>query len=275
VRQLRRHERCLNCDEQLGGDFCARCGQENTDYRVSLRRLLGDLADELFQLESRLWRSLWTLARRPGRLTSEYNAGRRVRYTTPLRLYLLTSVAYFALVSLWPSKNLHVQVGLDDQDRAELSQWQAPKSSLEGRLRDKVQALARLEPRELDRRLQEALVTNLPRALALLVPAFALLTMALFGGPRRFFVEHLVFALHLHAFSFLVLVVAALVRVPGADPLGVVILFVWMMFALRSVFAQSWLRTVVKGIAVATAYSIILAVAVAGATAVGLWFAPS
>ena len=31
-------------------------------------RLLGDLFEELFQLESRLWRSLWTLFRRPGLL---------------------------------------------------------------------------------------------------------------------------------------------------------------------------------------------------------------
>src|ERR1700749_2495562 len=92
--------RCLNCETPGVDKFCAHCGQENTDYRVSLKRLLGDLFEELFQLETRLWRSLYDLLRHPGRLTLDYNAGRRVRYTSPLRLYLIASVAYFFVSSV-------------------------------------------------------------------------------------------------------------------------------------------------------------------------------
>src|SRR5437868_2388269 len=109
-RELRRAAVCRNCNAEVTGNFCSACGQENTDYRVSLRRLVGDLVDEVFQLESRLWRTLWTLFRHPGRLTREYNAGRRVRYTTPLRLYMLASLAYFLVASVVPSKELTVDL---------------------------------------------------------------------------------------------------------------------------------------------------------------------
>ena len=100
TRQLRPAPHCLNCGHEMQSRFCPECGQENTTYKVSLGRLLGDLFEELFQLESRLWRSLWDLVRHPGRLTREYNAGRRVRYTSPLRLYLLASFTYFFCVAL-------------------------------------------------------------------------------------------------------------------------------------------------------------------------------
>ena len=65
TRQLRRSTVCLNCGTALAGNFCSECGQENTDYRVSLGRLLRDLAEEVLNVESRLWRSLWHLVRYP------------------------------------------------------------------------------------------------------------------------------------------------------------------------------------------------------------------
>src|SRR5258708_33618024 len=102
TRQLRPSPQCLNCGHEVQSRYCSECGQENTTYKVSLGGLLGDLFDELFQLESRLWRSLWHLVRYPGRLTREYNAGRRVRYTSPLRLYLLSSFLYFFTATVLP-----------------------------------------------------------------------------------------------------------------------------------------------------------------------------
>ena len=50
TRQLRRSTVCLNCGTALVGNFCSECGQENTDYRVSLGRLLRDLAEEILNV---------------------------------------------------------------------------------------------------------------------------------------------------------------------------------------------------------------------------------
>ncbi|MCU1279931.1 MAG: hypothetical protein JWM53_3477, partial [bacterium] len=68
-RQLRPSPSCLNCGHAVTSRFCSECGQENTDSHVSIGRLVADLFEELFQLESRLWRSLWLLFRKPGLLT--------------------------------------------------------------------------------------------------------------------------------------------------------------------------------------------------------------
>lgn len=92
--------RCLNCGDVLAGPFCARCGQRDMEPRVSVSEFAHDLVAEHFGLDTRFGRTLITLVRHPGRLTTEFFAGRRVRYVPPLRLYLWLSVAFFLLSAL-------------------------------------------------------------------------------------------------------------------------------------------------------------------------------
>jgi hypothetical protein len=232
-RELRRASVCRNCNAEVTGNFCAACGQENTDYRVSLRRLAGDLVDEVFQLESRLWRSLWTLFRRPGLLTLEYNAGRRVRYTTPLRLYMLASIAYFLVVSFYPSKDFTVDFNTVDDVKEEIAPPSSFRSQLERRLK-----VVKEDQRAATERARRAIDEWGPRIMALLVPLFALLTFAFFRRPRLFYVEHLVFALHVHAAAFLLWMIS----VPlgrGCNALMAIATLVWLFVAMQVVFAQS------------------------------------
>lgn len=60
------------------------------------------------------------------------------------------------------------------------------------------------------------LVDSLPFALFVTLPAYALLLMLFFMGNRRFFTEHLVFAVQLHTFAFIVF--AASMLLPEDDP---------------------------------------------------------
>src|SRR5579864_7090273 len=91
---------CLNCGAATPLPFCGECGQRNTDYRESFGELIGEIIDELFQLDARMVRTVAPFLFRPGFLTSEWSAGRRARYSSPLRLYLLTSVLYFFCISI-------------------------------------------------------------------------------------------------------------------------------------------------------------------------------
>jgi hypothetical protein len=271
VRELRRHERCLNCDEPVATRFCGGCGQENTDYRVSLRRLTGDLFEELFQLESRLWRTLGTLVRRPGLITCEYNAGRRVRYTTPLRLYLLASVAYFALASVMPARPVTVgELNFSEHERQELRSM--PASPLGKRLRERVLTLSQSDPRAVARRVGAAFDSQVPKAMALLLPAFALLTWLFFRRRRLFFVEHLVLALHVHAFAFSMMFVAKLTQRDAVLTLAFVGSAVWTVLALRRVFATSWLATLWRAALIGVVYSVLVGAVLAAITIASLWF---
>ena len=269
ARQLRRAAVCLNCGRAVDGNFCAECGQENTDYRVSLRRLLGDLADEVFQVESRLWRSLWHLLRHPGRLTQSYNAGRRVLYTSPLRLYLLTSVVYFGLAAWMPVHPSAVKLQAEPEVARELP---APKSAFQRRVRDRLGGLARLPPDEASRRVQAVLVTEMPKVVAVLLPLFALLTMALFRRPRRYFVEHLVAALHGHAAGFLLGILALPIRSGPAQALLFAGGAVWTVIFLHEVFGGSWAATIWKTSVVLLVYGIFVSVGLAAAIFAGLLY---
>ena len=61
------------------------------------------------------------------------------------------------------------------------------------------------------------LLDNLPFAMFITLPAYAALLMLFFVGSRRFFTEHLVFAVQLHTFAFIVF--AVLVLLPdGEEP---------------------------------------------------------
>ena len=140
------------------------------------RRLLAEAVSTVFNLDNRLLQTL-KLFFLPGRLTKAYLAGQRVRFVSPLRLYLIFSVFYFAVASL---------VGTPDF----LFVRSTGESEIEG------------------------LGTALPRLMFVVVPGFALLLKALFR--RRLYAEHLVFALHVYAVWYIVLTIVGLLR-PWVD----------------------------------------------------------
>lgn len=89
---------CANCGTPLLGDVCYACGQPVKGLVRHLGSILHDVADTIFNIDSRIFRTLGPLYFRPGYLTNEYFAGRRVRYVTPFRLYFFLSVAAFLLM---------------------------------------------------------------------------------------------------------------------------------------------------------------------------------
>lgn len=271
TRQLRPSPNCLNCGAVVTTRFCAECGQENTDYRVSLGRLVGDLFEELFQLESRLWRTLWTLVRRPGLLTVEYNAGRRVRYTTPLRLYLVCSVVYFFVGSVMPRERIKDNVKFDMGDEAQLAQAeQKVQSPLVKRILERVRMVQK-DPTAATRRAQQAVAEYAPKVSAVLVPLFAFMTWLFFRRPKLYFVEHLVFALHTHATAFLLLLVGELLRFDLVGFVMFAAMIVLTFMAMRRVFGRSRWSTLWRSALIAGVYSVALGAGVALSAIVGVF----
>ena len=90
--------RCENCGAPLMGEHCFSCGQPTKGLVRHFSSILGDFFDTVFNIDSRVLRTLGPLLARPGWLTLEYFAGRRVRYVTPMRLFLFLSLlAFFAI----------------------------------------------------------------------------------------------------------------------------------------------------------------------------------
>ena len=90
--------RCENCGAPLQGEHCYACGQPTKGLVRHFSSVMGDFFDTVFNIDSRVLRTLGPLLTRPGFLSLEYFAGRRVRYVTPMRLFLFLSlIAFFAI----------------------------------------------------------------------------------------------------------------------------------------------------------------------------------
>jgi hypothetical protein len=111
-------------------------------------------------------------------------------------------------------------------------------------------------------RLNEAIEHNLERAMFLLLPLLALVMKPLYRKPPRYYIEHLLFFLHDHAFLFVVLGVSTLLKlitsarvVLGPVALAITIYVpIYYYLAMRRVYGQGPWRTAGKLVVVGVAY---------------------
>lgn len=86
---------CENCHAKVQGMYCSQCGQSVESTLRYFWSVILHLLDDIFSFDSRASRTLFPLMFKPGFLTNEYIAGRRVHYVPPLRLYLFVSIVFF------------------------------------------------------------------------------------------------------------------------------------------------------------------------------------
>ena len=93
---------CKNCHKPLPGqaDFCPACGQSVKVITRPWREVFGELISELIDFDGRMMISLRSLLIRPGFLSFEYINGRRLSYTSPIRMYLVISLVFFFVLPL-------------------------------------------------------------------------------------------------------------------------------------------------------------------------------
>jgi len=108
------HKSCGNCGAPLQGPFCYACGQPEKGMIRHLASVMSDVADTIFNVDSRIFRSIVPLYLRPGFLTNEYFAGRRTRYVTPFRLFFFLCVISFFTIQF--SLDLGSQFNIVDGD---------------------------------------------------------------------------------------------------------------------------------------------------------------
>ncbi len=85
-------------------NFCPQCGQENDDKNVSARILFSEFIGTYLSFDSTFFKSLKPFLINPGFLTNQFNSGKRKSYANPIRLYLILSIFYFFIVSIFGLK---------------------------------------------------------------------------------------------------------------------------------------------------------------------------
>jgi hypothetical protein len=316
-------------------NFCPRCSQHNSDKLASFWRLVVEVVSDFFSYDSRFVKTIFPFLFKPGFLTNEYVAGRRVRYMHPLRLYVFVSLLYFSVFSLVVGRSVK-----DDADQPDVTLDRVEADSVRAQLRRNLQddlsaadmlkvdtTLLKLakkrktgfidvntEPgeegddgegelnkylrlintrgitenqvldslrwernqRNLFKARQGIRLANLEKKefieffmgkislmMFAMLPFVALFMKLLYVRRRRYYMEHLTFMLHIHAFTFLVLALVLLydyyTDTSQAALWGTLLIIVYVTVAFRRVYRQGWFRTLSKMFILFMSYSFSLA----------------
>lgn len=257
-KKYRTENNCLNCGEEVTGKFCSNCGQENVETRENFFHLVGHFISDYLHFDSKFFRSLIPLFARPGFLTKEYWQGRRVHYIHPLRLFFFITIL-FMISTTYFYKHFGYRV------KNEMVKPDKYLSTIDSTY------IARLEDRKLAQELTEAKVRDdrmkakmskgiddffgyIKYMTFFLLPVYALVFKVLYRRRKPFYVDHLVYAMHLQSFAYCLFSVALLLPflLPGSFqilvPLILIIIFIYVGISLHYLHLQPWWKTLLKSI---------------------------
>ncbi len=236
---------CTNCGAANVEVYCAHCGEKQPGHHdLTVGHFAHDVVHELVHLDSKLFRTLRDLIRRPGLLTVEYFAGKKKRSISPLRLFLtLFALQFLAFTVYKPVAVFSVStLSKFDQRGAFLR--------LIERRAEKHHLTVEQYSERVDHRFQKNV--SLLQLINLLGLALVLKLFYL----RRHLAEHLVFGAHYLSFEYLIsLLLWPINLIIGFRPgpqrtililVTITISLIYLYLALRRFHQESRGKTVVK-----------------------------
>ena len=298
---------CENCGTSLSGSFCSACGQHAIDYRRSFGRVFLDVLDSFLNWDSKFFGTLALLITRPWYLTNEFVAGKRVRHLHPLRLYLLVSIVFFFGVhelakradvhndkpkEMTPEQRASLETELAKLPHEEAETVRAevtsplnakpfiaietddhdPKSPFGKWLNDKIKM--KIGENGINAKVfLLTVVSNLPAMMLCCIPLFAFVLKTLYLRKHVLYIDHLIYALHIHSFSYVAILLIGFV-IAGAErffgsgggwitALLIVTSVMMLLVSIRRVYRQGWFMSGVKFLLGAFVYTVVLAVGIA------------
>ena len=99
---------CLNCGTILKGHYCYACGQKDEHLHEPFYIMVGHAFAHYWHFDSKFLNTLGPLLFKPGFLTNEFIAGKRVRYIHPVQLYFFLSIIFFILFGTMGSNQINM-----------------------------------------------------------------------------------------------------------------------------------------------------------------------
>lgn len=226
-------------------NFCPVCGQENNNINISFKQLVKDFLNNYFSLDSKFGKSFFPFLFKPGHLTTKFSEGKRMSYANPVRLYILMSILFFAILSWQRSQETNQpqqDVIFETEENSNDSIQVTPDLSVEvdNSIFDKIDWKLLKETRyhrnlsnqdiidsmaienttwfegkiveqvvklyRTDRNIFQSYVAGkFPLMMFIVVPFFAWVMQGVYYRKKQLFITHLIHSLHLHTFTYFIL----------------------------------------------------------------------
>jgi hypothetical protein len=236
---------CSNCGG-ASSDYCVRCGERQPGHHdLSVGHFAHEVVHEFVHLDSKLFRTLRDIVIKPGFVTEEYFAGRKSRYIAPLRLFLTLFALQFLAFTFYQPAAMYTVASMKKFDKA----------GALTRLIDKRAAKLHLTREETEQRIDERWHKNYSLLQLMNIAGVAVILKVL--HRKRYFAEHLVFAAHFLAFSYIVALVVdwpvyaisgfhpgPVQRIVAAVTIGILLLYLFI--AQRRFYSGGGAPTAIK-----------------------------
>jgi len=302
---------CPNCHTRLpdSENFCPNCGQENHEIIRPASHLFQELLGNLFNIDSRFFHTIKALFLSPGKLTIEYNAGKRMYYLPPIRIYLLASVLFFLSQSFsmrmsdQQIQNIKKEISQKPTDSIDINLInQSFKVTNTEMMEFSTYSDAKLDSVMIDRNIEpsffnriamrqgskaiggninglaETFQRYLSFAMFLFMPLMGLLLLLFYRKQRKFYVEHLIFSVHFHAIAFFIMSSFGLLGflsnfiVPYLVGILQISIIVYFLLFLKNVYQESWGKTISKLLGLLVVYGLFVGIGVTGIALLSLIF---
>ena len=101
------------------------------------------------------------------------------------------------------------------------------------------------------------IINNIGTLMFFTLPILALFFMPFYFRRKKYYIDHLIFTLHLQAFTFVILTLAALFfywELWGVSLITFVGLIVYVWFAFKNVYKQGFFKTTIKSYLISLLY---------------------
>ena len=233
---------CPSCGSETLGPYCHQCSEKvkvNKD-EMNVSFFLKDAFEELFNFDSKFIKTLRYLVFRPGFLTKEILAGRRINYIKPFRLYTIFIVVHFLAFSFFKSGDIF------SIDRMPLFKIIPGVHRVIESYETKSGMMHDVFAQSVNQKLKD----NLNIIFYFLVFVLAAFVKVVFYRDGRYYVEYLYYMLHLISFGLLrnILLIPLVVfdLIPIAFVLAAVTQFVYTWLSIKNVYRESNGKTLVR-----------------------------
>jgi thiamine biosynthesis protein ThiS len=262
---------CPTCGAHVGSKFCPDCGEKKFGAAdLSMRHFFHHALEDFFHFDSKIFGSFRLLFTKPGFLTAEYLRGCRKPYLHPFQLFFVANLIYFFLLPYigWTGLRTPLYIHMHMMSYSKLI-----PPMVEHRI-----AAKGVSPEQFAHAFDHMVDVQARSLVVLMVPLFALILAVLQWRKRKFFGEHLVFSFHFTAFWLVALFIilyggaAAIFRFAlhrgvhlsylNSDealfPVSLLIMLIYATIALRVVYRDSVLVSLVKATILTASFHYVL-----------------